>query len=819
MDSEAIADRGKIIGEEFIQLGNVDKYLKDKNLFKFFCGKTIVFVKVLADDIIRLVMKPYETPSLDTTKGVIFDGDTCVECTSCELDNKVIIKTGILEVHIGKFPFHMEIYGPDGDSFFKTHDSYSLGWSERRTSCRIAIRDEEHFYGLGEKCGWLDKRGENVSMWNTDMFDPHNQHTKELYVSIPFYIGLSKGKSYGLLLDNPSRTHFNMGEGQDEYAYLETEAGKFDFYVIYGPQIKRVVSRYTDLTGKMHLPPMWSLGYQQEKYSYATEEEVRYIAGNFRKRGIPCDTIYIDIHHMDDYRCFTWNYHRFPDPEKLIADLKEDGFHSIITVNPGVKKDPEYEHYIDGMKRGYFCKKLDGSVFVGKVWPGDSVYPDFSKAEVRKWWSEKHKIITDKGIEGIWNDMNEPSVFRPVKNGSLEDHTMDLDVMHENDGNPATHRELHNLYGLLMVMSTYDGLKESLKGKRPFILSRSGYPGIQRYAAVWTGDNRSFWEHLSMGIPMLLNMGLSGMPFVGNDLGGYMGNSNGELFTRWVQFGVFAPFFRTCYSINLLPQEPWSYGEKYERIVKDFIRLRYRLLAHIYNLFYEASVTGIPVMRPLVLEYQDDPEVYNVSDEFLLGNSILVAPICKPDSEYREIYLPDGIWYDFYTGERHIGGKYMLGYAPIDRIPLFVKQGSIIPMIDCQSYVGEKKLTSLELEIYPGAECEYVLYEDDGETFAYEQGEYSITNFNCRIDGNNLLFEVSPEKSDYRNTRERYLLKFRCIQKSSKVVKVNGEIIAEKKSAGGADCNNFWYFDENEKAIYVQISDSKTKTDHVFLEF
>ncbi|MBZ4644905.1 MAG: Alpha-glucosidase [Clostridia bacterium] len=817
MNSEVIMDRGRAIENDYIYLGNVAEYVQNENLFRFRCGKTEVLIKVLAEDIIRILMKPNEVPSLDTTQGVIFKDNKEVEINATEFEDKVIINTNKLKMQVNKIPFGVEIYDYEGDLIYKSYDKCFLGWKGKNIACFSEIREEERFYGFGEKAGTLDKRGESLSMWNTDIFDPHNPHTKELYVSIPFFIGLAKGKSYGIFLDNPSRTHFNMGEGQDKYYSFEAEAGKLDYYFIYGPEMKRVVSRYTDITGKMPLPPKWALGYHQSKYSYSTEEEVKELANNFRKKEIPCDVIHLDIHYMDEYRVFTWNLHRFPDPEKMIQDLKEMGFHIVNIVNPGVKKDPEYKYYVEGMLNNYFCKKIDGSAYIGRVWPGESAFPDFTKQETRKWWGKNHKAFTDIGIEGIWNDMNEPAVFRDEQNGGLEDKTMDLDVIHDNDGKPATHRELHNLYGMLVSRSTYEGLKGLLKGKRPFVLTRAGYSGIQRYAAVWTGDNRSFWEHLSMTMPMVMNMGLSGIPFAGPDAGGFMGNSNGELLTRWIQLGVFTPFFRNHNSINQLSQEPWAFGEKYEKIIKEYIRLRYKLMPHLYSIFYEASITGIPVMRPLVLEYQDDPEVYNLNDEFLVGDSILVAPICKPDTKFRVVYLPKGIWYDYWTKEKYVGGKYIMIYAPLDRLPIFIKRGAIIPMAPALNYMGEKEIKELTFEIYADTESRYTLYEDDGETFEYEEGKYSLTYFECKNNEKQIIFKISSQKTDFDTGRERYILKFNDMEKKPEEVKCNEKMLEEVEENQMLNGKNYWYFNGKERVLYVIIKDSKPEADTIIV--
>ncbi|GMA57445.1 hypothetical protein GCM10025858_19480 [Alicyclobacillus sacchari] len=380
-------------------------------------------------------------------------------------------------------------------------------------------------------------------MWNSDVYAPHVPEMETLYVSIPFVIRFDEGGASGLFLDNPGKTKFDFRTRFPAYE-VSAATGGFDCYLIAGPTLKDVISAYTRLTGRMPMPPRWALGYHQSRYSYETQEEVLALARTFQDKDIPLDAIYLDIHYMDGYRVFTFDRNRFPCPQQMCDELRDMGVRVVTIVDPGVKQDPEYRVYRDGIANDVFCKSVEGDLFIGDVWPGASAFPDFTDDRVG-WWADQHDFYLQQGIRGIWNDMNEPAVFNETK-------TMDVGVLHRNNGHPRTHRELHNLYGMLMSKATYEGLAEKLGGERPFILTRAGYSGVQRYAAVWTGDNRSFWEHMAMAIPMVLNMGLSGIAFGGPDVGGFAHHATancwpgGPKWERSSRFSAITARWRPC---------------------------------------------------------------------------------------------------------------------------------------------------------------------------------------------------------------------------------------------------------------------------------
>ncbi|MCX7903585.1 MAG: glycoside hydrolase family 31 protein [Caloramator sp.] len=621
------------------------------------------------------------------------------------------------------------------------------------------MQGDEYFYGLGEKTGHLNKKGYYYEMWNTDDPRPHVESYVSLYKSIPFFITLRENLSFGIFFDNTFKTYFDMGKENRNYYYFAADDGNLDYYFIYGPKVKDVIEGYTYLTGKTPLPQLWTLGYHQSRWSYSPKERVLEIAKTFRDKDIPCDVIHLDIDYMDGYRVFTWDKVAFNNHRGMIKELKDMGFKVVTIIDPGVKKDKGYFVYEEGIKNGYFATDKDGIPYVNEVWPGEALYPDFSDEAVRRWWAEKQKIMFQDGVAGIWNDMNEPASFK----GPLPD-----DVQFKNDGRPTNHLEIHNVYGHLMSKATYEGIKEYTQ-KRPFVITRACYAGTQKYSTVWTGDNHSFWEHLRMAVPMLLNLGLSGIAFCGTDVGGFQFDATGELLSRWVQLGCFTPLFRNHSCIHTRDQEPWAFDEKTEEINRKYIKLRYKLLPYIYDLMYQCELTGLPLMRPLFLHYQEDKSTYELNDEFLFGENILVAPVLEQGKSVRAVYLPEGNWIDYWTKEEHEGGKYILKEAPLDICPIFIKKGSIIPNFEEQNYVGEKKNSKLILDVYPG-DGVYYHYKDDGESFDYKEGKYNLYKITMELK-DNLEINIEKEHDGYDDYEEFELI----------INNYNGNVIVNSK--------------------------------------
>lgn len=581
------------------------------------------------------------------------------------------------------------------------------------------MHGDECFYGLGDKTGFLNKRGYDYINWNTDNPQPHVDSFKKLYKSIPFFITLRKDAVFGLFFDNTYRTYFDMGKESENYYWFGSDDGNLDYYFIGGENMKAVVRGYTQLTGTAPLPQMWSLGYHQSRWGYRTEADVRRVAKLMRKYDIPCDAIHMDIDYMNEYRVFTIDENKFPNMKQLAEDLAKEGIKIVTIIDPGVKAEKGYPIYDEGVKKKFFAQTPEGEIYENVVWPGDSVYPDFGRKEVREWWGSHYKMLTDNGIAGIWTDMNEPAGFK----GELP-----ANVVFYDEERKSTHAEMHNVYGHNMVKATYEALRE-LTRKRPFVITRACYSGTQKYSTTWTGDNHSIWAHLQMAIPQMCNMGLSGMPYIGTDIGGFGSDTTKELMCRWIEVGCFSPLCRNHSSADTRVQEPWELGEDTVRIYRKFLKLRYALLPYYYDLCKKEEDEGIPMMRPLVLNYEDDEEAKNMNSEFMLGDSLLIAPVVEQGMTKKLVYLPNGLWYDFWTGEALEGGRYLIRNAELDECPIFVKGGSIIPIIEPGRCALESMSEALYLDVYPdesGNVNEYLHYQDNGEDFSYVSGEYNL---------------------------------------------------------------------------------------------
>jgi alpha-glucosidase len=627
----------------------------------------------------------------------------------------------------------------------------------------------ETYYGLGEKAGATVSRDtQQFVMWNTDTYG-YPRGLDPIYQSIGFYTALRqenpaqaaqaaratggtqaarpapqrRGVAYGLFFDNTSRAYFDMGKTDPARVTFGAASGELNYYVFTGGRErtpKTVLRDYTELTGRAPLPPLWALGNQQSRWSYYPEARVREVARGFRESRIPADVIYLDIDYMDGFRVFTWNRERFPDPAKMISDLRAEGFRVVVIIDPGIKVDPNYFAYNDGRRGGHFVKNADGSELHATVWPGVCAFPDFTSPQAREWFGSLYKGNLDEGVAGFWNDMNEPGVFLSEETPKPDVYhhpmkTFPTDARHAGDGEPGAHARYHNVYGMQMARATFEGLKKLRPDARPFVLTRAGYAGVQRYSAVWTGDNVASWDHLRLSIPMLLNLGVSGVPFVGSDVGGFSGNPGPELYARWLQAAALTPFLRSHSEAGSNPHEPYSFGEEFTRINRASVELRYRLLPYLYTLFREHTVTGAPPMRPLWFEYPEDARTYLVEDQYLVGRDLLVAPVVRESATKRGVYFPAGDdWVDWGTGKTYRGGTDAEIAAPLDRLPLFARAGAVIPLQSPMQHTGEMSKTTLSLLVVRGGEGSSSFYEDAGEGYEYRGGAARTTTATLRGD-------------------------------------------------------------------------------------
>jgi alpha-glucosidase len=571
-------------------------------------------------------------------------------------------------------------------------------------------------------------------------FDPY-------YVSIPFFYHHSypSGSMSASFVDNSYRASYEFAH-RDEYRF-HFAGGQYTEYIFAGPRMPAILTAYTWLTGRTAPPPLWALGYHQCRWFDYTQDAVEALAQRHRDSEIPCDALWLDIEYMDGYRVFTWNEQSFPDAPGMLKRLRDKGFRVITIIDPGVKQDPGYWVYDQAVERDVLCRTEGGDIYIGEVWPGDTAFPDFATEEARSWWGELNAAHVRSGLAGIWNDMNEPATG-----------VVPPGLMRFNHGRES-HERYHNQYALLMAMGTTQGLLEAMPDLRTFVLSRAGFAGIQRYAANWMGDNMSRWDHLWLSMPMAAGFGISGQAFVGADIGGFAGNSNAELYLRWMQYGVLTPFCRNHSEIGNVDQYAWAWGDVVRDHVREALRLRYRLLPYIYAAFLDASETGAPVQRPLVFDFQDDPLTRDLDDEYLFGPHLLVAPVVEAGQVARQVYLPAGEWYDWYSGERHDGATYLRVDTPMDHIPLFVRAGAVVPMWpQAPASTAGHHPDAIELHLFvPAADGrhESVLREDDGLTFAAADGRHLRTTLVLERGGDTVTLRAAVDGDGYPEFRRQ----------------------------------------------------------------
>ena len=749
-----------------------DRWDKIGNKFYFHSSNCSLEITALSNDILKFRYATHGYFEDDFSYAV--DPSFEVKKKKVKVDFKergtyYAIHTETLKCYIHKNNLKTTVLNLNGEILLKDEKGYH--WQEEPNFggdvviCTKLLRRNEGFFGLGDKTGKLNLIGTRKQLWGTDCYGYGNE-SDPVYKNIPFYIGQTPGSSYGVFMDNTFKSFFDFGSERKNVVSFWAQGGEMRYYFINGPRPLDVTRRFTELTGRAPMPPKWALGYHQSKWSYYPESVVRDLAKEFRDRKIPCDVIHLDIDYMDGFRCFTWNNERFPDPDTMIQDLENQGFKTIVIIDPGIKIDKEYAVYEQGIENNYFCKRADGPLFKGSVWPGPCHFPDFTNPKVREWWSTLFEGLVENGVAGVWNDMNEPAVF--------ETGTFPWDVRHDYDGHPCSHRKGHNVYGSLMVQSTFLGLKKFQRNKRAFAITRSAYAGIQRFASVWTGDNVASWEHLKIANIQCQRLSASGISFCGSDVGGFIGSPSAELYVRWIQMAVFHPFFRTHSSGDHGDKEPWIFDEESTKIIRRFIELRYEILPYIYTTFWKYSYKAIPMIKSLNLIEPDNPEVLFREDEFLFGDHLLVVPVSEEKAESRKLYLPKGDWYNFWSDERLEGGKEIEVATPLDKIPLFVKAGAIIPLQPAMQYVDEFTPDSLDLHIYYTEEEFLVeIYEDCGDGLDYKKGNFLVREFNASKTTSAFLLEQTIS-GRYESTYESFKIVFHQFPEA-KLVMVDGE--------------------------------------------
>lgn len=794
-------------------LGAAKVLAKDITRVCLRAGSATVEVTALAPDLFRVGLFPYGRAVSYSSDAVVAQDWEAGKVILQEEDEQLSLTTSLASAHLSLNPLRIGFTDKTGRAFATDDPELGMGLlPAAETAALVPLANAvgtlgtparvfkqhvsgERYFGCGERIGALDKTGSHQVFWNIDPPQGHTALQNNLYVSIPFTLVMAHGQAWGLFLDSSGKVEFDLAAEHPERSWFGTASGDLIYYVFCGPTPQAVLARYTELTGHTPLPPLWSLGNGQSRFSYETAEEVRSIARSFRERDIPCDSLYLDIDVLDGYRVFTWNKEHFPDPDGLLSELREMGFHVVCIVDAGVKVDEQYPVYLDGKQRDLYCKTVKGDDFQNAVWPGVCVFPDFINPEAREWWGTQHRALLDAGIAGIWCDMNEPALFIPLNS------TMPLDVVHRGTDGPRLHLQAHNAYGSLMVQATREGLLRLQPHHRPLVISRAGYAGIQRHALLWTGDNLSTWEHFFTSMAQLQNLGLSGVGWVGVDVGGFYFHSNGELLTRWTEFGIFQPFCRNHSEKQTRHQEPWVFGEPYETICRTMLQLRQRLIPYLYTLFEECHRTGAPLLRPLFWAYPEDAATYTLEDEFLCGDALLVAPITRPGAEYRHVYIPQGEWFHYWSGTRIEGPAHILAHAPLGQPALYVKANTALPLWPGMNYVGEQANDPLTFLLYPAeGRNQATLYEDAGDGYEYVNGVYARRVITCEREERYIHILISEQEGSFVPLRQRLCLELR-------------ELPAEPEMVLLGEVQPDWRYDPTARSLFIDLEATSAALD------
>ncbi|MBL0051197.1 MAG: glycoside hydrolase family 31 protein [Bacteroidetes bacterium] len=717
--------------------GSVTSVSKTQTGCNIQTNKGFVAISFYSTEVVRIRMT-LDKPTSDFSYAVILQPSE-TKFTMVDDDRQIAITSDSAKVIVQKNPLRISIYNSNGKLLVA--DDALLGtqvWNDEITTFK-KMHSDEKYIGLGEKTGPLNKRGYSFTNWNTDDF-AYTTEADPLYKTIPFYIGIHDSVCYGLFLDNSYKSNFNFGGSTDERMMSFTvESGEMNYYILCGDNIERVIKNYTQLTGTMPMPPLWSLGYQQCRWSYYPDKEVLTVARTFRDKKIPCDVIYNDIDYMDRYRIFTFNKEKFPEPGNYADSLKSMGFKLAVIVDPGIAIADDYAVHKDGLTKSVYVKYPTGDLYIGNVWPGRCNFPDFTLPMARQWWGANFKTLTQAGVRGFWNDMNEPAAWgQNIPNQIIFDY----------DGNKTTMKQARNVYGMQMSRATFEGIRKILPNERVFNLTRATYAGGQRYSAVWTGDNDASDDHMMMSSRMIQSLNLSGFSFAGADIGGFANEPSKELFIRWLSMAVYTPFFRNHTMINTRDKEPWALGEETESMARECINTRYKLLPYIYTAFYESHTYGKPVVRSLCMDNMNDNNVYseNYQNQFMLGNSLLICPVSSKD-RFAKIYLPSGRWYKYRTNEKLEGAQSHIVEAPLWDLPVFAKGGQMIATQPVIQNTTQSAGDTLTITVYYDNKITTTkYYEDDGVTFDYEKGNYYLRNMTFVGTKRQLVFEKAEGK-------------------------------------------------------------------------
>jgi alpha-glucosidase len=794
--------------------GNSRSYKIEGNSVVFDCDNAKVLLKVCSGSMLKVWYDPKgKFKRANESFAVINeDLDNAGKLQLEERPESYDIFTAQLRIRVDKTPFRIQVFDKYQKLLMGDHQQKGLQHDSIKLIANKTLRSDEQFFGLGEKAGPLNRRGRSYTMWNSDK-PCYSPGEDPLYKSIPFFLSNYR---YGVFFDNTYKTVFRFGTAAEDHYSFEAPGGEMIYYFIHGADYKQIISQYIQLTGKPIMPPEWAFGFSQSRGMYTNEPLARSAAAEFRKRQIPCDIIYQDIGWTDGLQNFEWRKDRYTDPKGMLKYLDSLGFKMIVSQDPVISQ-ATVKQWKEADSLGYFTTDIRTGNSYNMPWPwgGNCGVVDFTKPAVADWWGAYQQKPLNDGVRGFWTDMGEPA-------WSNEDATERLFMKHA----AGMHNEIHNVYGHTWDKVVKEQFDKRNPGKRIFQMTRSAFAGLQRYTFGWSGDSGNGddvldgWSRLANQIPVGLSAGMGGIPFWATDISGYCGDikdypAMAELYTRWLQFGIFNPLSRAHHEGDNAV-EPWLFGTEAEKNCRNAIELKYQLFPYIYTYAREAHDKGWPIMRALMLEYPNDLQTFSIDDQFLFGKELLVAPVVKKGAVSRKVYFPEGEWIDFYDGKTiHEGEQQETVKAPLSKVPLFVRKGSIIPMMPVMQYIHERRDYPLSLQVYPaneGQSASFTLYEDDGESTNYLKDEYSTTRFNCETMAAKYIVNVSrPEQKGYKAPGNRdHILKLFLPAKPNKVVTAGKAVPVQPVSnfvanAGKVTKQLNWSWDPKTGICYVRI--------------
>ncbi len=794
--------------------GNCSGFVKEKNRVVFNCDRGSVLLEVCGHNVVKVWFDPSgEFERTNPSFAVVNENLDNLDDLHVENNDRTLeIFTNALRVRVDKSPFRLQVFDKYQKLIVSDYANHGHVADSGFVAAAKTIRRDEKFFGLGEKAGAINRRGNTYKMWNSDK-PCYSMNEDPLYKSIPFFMS---SYNYGIFFDNTFKSEFDFGSTSNDQLTFSAPGGELIYYVITGNSYKEIIYNYTRLTGQPIMPPKWALGFSQSRGLLTREDLSREIAQGYRDREIPCDIIYQDIGWTQFLQDFEWRRENYVDPKKMLHDLSSMGFKVIVSQDPVVSQANQ-KQWSAANSAGYFVRDVRTGETYDMPWPwgGNCGVVDFTNPEVADWWGALQQKPIDDGVKGFWTDMGEPA-------WSNEESEERLLMKHH----AGMHAEIHNVYGFTWDKVVTEQFEKRNPNQRIFQMTRAGFAGMQRYTFGWSGDagNGSNvldgWGQLRNQIQVGLSAGMGLIPFWSCDISGYCGDitdyaSFAELYVRWTQFGVFNPISRAHHEGNNAV-EPWLFGAEAERIVKRAIELKYQLFPYLYSYAREAYDTGLPIMRAAFLEYPNDDKTVDADEQFFFGKELLVAPVVEKGASTKRVYLPEGEWILFDDGTRYKGAGWVELPVRLETIPLFVRAGSIIPMMPVMQYIHERQNHPIILKAYPkvNSASTFILYEDDGVTNDYKRDVGARTKFECAWIDDVLTFHIKPRESNgYAPPNRNYLIELPMLSKPKSVM-LNGERIksakAEKVNASIETefTNHSWYFDNERNVVVVRTFDT-----------